>query len=159
MNDERRTFMCNTDRRESLDLGHAVDHLELLMKTNSCAMAWGKHNWVDHTDSVQKGDLILMWAKGVGFIGLGEALAASKVLGPTKKGRLFKELDVDEWQIPVKWLAWVPEFEAWPWTPPNCTFLDMNKERYRHVREAAINHLLEKGSIVVSPEAHRQEEE
>lgn len=143
-------FLCNTNRREGRRWVGDLTFFERLMFDRKHAIAWTSFKYPRRMEEVQRGDLIIMWAKEVGAIGLGQALAPVSVLGPKDK-RFFTGFDkppppAKEWRIPVKWLAWVDESVAYPWHGEgmNFTFASVDNDTWRDNAHAAIRHLLKK---------------
>ena len=76
-------------------------------------------------EKVGGGEAILMYANGVGIIGIGRAMAKCEILKPGSPSRLLGNEEATEWRIPVEWLAWVQDERACRWTPadsPNFTW-------------------------------------
>jgi hypothetical protein len=70
-----RFFVCNTNRKWSLDAEERMRHREY-------AAAWEEFKYPTHMDEVRHGDAIFMYAKGAGIIGIGRAKALRQVLEP-----------------------------------------------------------------------------
>lgn len=59
-------------------------------------------------EQVEPGDAVLMFAKGVGIIGIGVATTQCETLSPNEPDRVRNftyEENTTEWRVPVKWLA------------------------------------------------------
>ncbi len=109
-----RIFWCNTNR------GHGAGgtSLEGKMHARCFAAAWsgvahpdGMFNYPDHMRQVRRGDLVVMYANGVGVIGVGRvAESRLELLFPDHPDRLrdfsTEGQNREEWRIPVEWLAW-----------------------------------------------------
>ena len=99
--------MCNTNR----DGGAGGNSLEQRMHARNFAAAWTLYKYDHHMRRVRSSDLIVMYANGLGVIGIGRALESRlEVLGPDHPDRL-RAFDgeggnEEEWRIPVEWLAW-----------------------------------------------------
>jgi hypothetical protein len=94
--------------------------------------------------TVQKGDAILMFAKGQGIVGIGRAKEGPKVLAPKAPNRIRKR-DSNEWRVPVDWLAWVEndaDAAAPWWNSPNASFFDVTGEKYSDLTDAVKRHFL-----------------
>ena len=126
-----RFFVCNTNRRWSFSA-------EEQMRRSGYAAVWEDFHYPTHMQRVQPGDAILMFAKGVGIIGLGRAKAECERLEGNDPNRIrIGENDAPEWRVPVEWLAWVEHDEdACEASIPNTSFLDVGGERYAGLREA-----------------------
>lgn len=109
-----RVFWCNTNRGN----GAGGNSLEQQMHARCFAAAWsgvdhphGMFNYPDHMRRVCRGDLIVMYANGVGAIGIGRvAESRLELLFPDHPDR-FRDYateghNLEEWRIPVEWLAW-----------------------------------------------------
>jgi hypothetical protein len=111
-----RVFWCNTNRG-----GGAGDNsLEQLMHDMHFAAAWtwgdgtpqaGTFNYPEHMQSVQCGDVIVMYANGFGVIGIGRATDGGlEVLEQDDPERMrdyaTEGQNAEEWRIPVEWLVW-----------------------------------------------------
>lgn len=111
---ERRVFWCNTNRGN----GAGGNRLEKQMHERCFAAAWSgddhpdeMFNYWEHMRRVRRGDLVVMYANGVGAIGIGwVAESRLELLFPDHPDRLrdFKTegQNREEWRIPVQWLAW-----------------------------------------------------
>jgi hypothetical protein len=132
-------FLCNTDRRYSATV-------EQLMRHKKYAAVWEDFRWRGHMDKVRSGDLIFMYAKGVGIIGVGRAKAKREILPRRHPDRIRnpREYDEPEWRVPVKdWLAWVDDdAEAFPCKIGNVSFIDVSGEKYRDLRDGVARHFL-----------------
>jgi len=109
-----RVFWCNINR----GAGAGGNSLERRMHARRFAAAWtavdhpvGTFNYPDHMRRVRGGDLIFMYANGLGVIGVGRAAESRlEVLFPDHpdRPRAFATEGENEeaWRIPVEWLAW-----------------------------------------------------
>jgi hypothetical protein len=110
-NPDQRAFWCNTNRGAGVEL-------EQRMRSQCFAAAWiaddhpdGTFNYPDHMRRVRQSDLIFMYAKSVGVIGVGRAAESRlEILFPDHPGRLrdfaTEGGNREEWRIPVEWVAW-----------------------------------------------------
>ena len=132
-------FICNTNRRWSTGV-------ERLMRQRKYAAAWEDFNYPTHMQRVKKGDVIFMYAKGVGIIGVGHAKAKCEIREPSHPDRIRKpsEYDAPEWRVPVdEWLAWVDDdADAFPYKIPNVSFIDVSGDSYREFRKSAASHFI-----------------
>jgi hypothetical protein len=136
----RSFFVCNTNRRHSPDKKD-----ENLMRRTKYAITWTQFKHPEHMKRVRRGDMIFMFAKGVGIIGIGRAKGRNEVLLPGHPARITADYARDEeWRVPVEdWLVWVDnDEEACPWKMPNASFLDVSKDVYRDMREKVRAHFL-----------------
>jgi hypothetical protein len=129
-----RFFLCNTNRRNSHedekrmhDLGYAV--------------AWERFNFPKHMQMVEKGDAILMFAKGLGIIGIGVAKGKCEILEPGDSGRVAL-YETREWRVPVNWLVWKGDKDAFSVKSRNGTFFDVSEEYPAGLRETIKEHFL-----------------
>lgn len=126
-------FVCNTNRRRPLeDEKHMYDR--------GYAAAWEKFHYPDHMGKVEKGDAIFMYAKGVGFIGIGQAKSRCLILEPGDPDRVTSG-NTREWRVPVVWLAW-NENSAYQWKSQNSTFFEVSGDQYIQLRNDIKNHFL-----------------
>jgi hypothetical protein len=140
MNNARRFFVCNTNRRYSPD---GTD--EALMRQTQYAAVWEDFNYPGHLERVRPGDAIFMFAKKVGIVGVGRANGHHQVLQPGDSERISTSYNRDaEWRVPVDdWLAWAEHDEdAYDWQMPNASFLDVSGDHYRQMREGIRGHYL-----------------
>lgn len=130
---ENRFFVCNTDRRWDIIA-------EKRMRQRGYAAAWEEFRYPSHMEQVKLGNLIFMYGKGVGIIGIGQATASHEVLQPADAGRL-REGNTLEWRVPVNWLAWADDDSA-PrvWKSPNATFFEVSDDKRRDLRERIARH-------------------
>ena len=109
-----RVFWCNTNR----GAGAGEDSLEQEMHARRFAAAWtaiqhpdGTFNYPDHMRRVRCGDMIFMYANGLGVIAVGRAAESRlEVLFADHPDRLRdfgrEGENEEEWRIPVEWLVW-----------------------------------------------------
>ena len=143
-------FFCNTNR--GLEEG-VVNCLEKKMKKQKYAAAWERFNYPSHMDKVKKHDVIFMYAKGLGFIGVGQANGPVKKLEPQQSGRLRTTWPDREWRIKMEgWLAWLPDEDAIRWPSKtlyrNKTFFDITADAHEDVRIAISKAFLQSSSLV-----------
>ncbi len=143
-------FLCNTNRKWSKEALDSPLVLEHMMFDKEHAIAWTDFNYEEHMHEVEEDDLIIMWAKGVGAIGLGQATDSVHIVGPSGD-RFFGGFDTptepaDEWRIPVKWLIRVDDADAYPWHGEgmNFTFVRADNETWRTTAREAIQHLMKR---------------
>ena len=141
LNESLRYFVCNTNRRAT------KDYSETLMYKNSYAMAWEDFSYPEHMKNVRKKDIIFMFAKGVGIIGIAEVLGSCEVFSPSDPKTLDPLFNSKEWRIPVLWHIWVPDKEAYKWKSPNTTFIEVTKDKYKNFREECIQYFVSKGIL------------
>lgn len=108
-------FICGTNRN---NFGVGGVELETLMRERECAAIWEyppdeevEVRYISHLKSVVVGDLIFMFASGLGVIGVGKAKGGA--IGPISPGGYSRLRDSgwlgSEWQVPVEWIRWQPE--------------------------------------------------
>lgn len=136
-------FYCNTCRLR-LNPALSSEHiLEERMRERGFAAAWEKFNFQSHMARVQKGDLICMFAKGVGIIAVGKAKADCEILQPGDPDRIIlagEEGRSPEWRVPVEWIAWLDDDRACPAPGLNGTFFDLSTEKWAEFRETVREH-------------------
>ncbi len=130
-------FWCNTDR----GAGAGGNTLEQRMHARGFAAAWLPFIHEDHMRRVRGGDVIVMYANGLGIIGIGRARESRlEILGLDHPDRLrpftTEGENEEEWRIPVQWLAW-DEGNPCPVAPLRGTFIEIthHAERVRMVRD------------------------
>ena len=134
-----RFFCCNTNRREGGRTPDGVYDLEGKMHSSGYAAAWESFDFRSHMDRVEPGDAIFMFAKGVGIVGIGRAKAKRQTLEPGDPDRIRKE-DNREWRVPVDWLAWRSDKDAYRLKGQNSTFWEVTGKA--DLREAVRRHFL-----------------
>ena len=137
-------FLCNSNRPSKGHFDWGDRHIEELMKKRGFAAAWESFDHPSHMQRVQRGDIILLFANGpVGIIAIGEAKGKCETLPNADPRRLFSGFETPEWRVPVDWLAWVEDNNAYRWDGSvRPSFLDINKNIYKSKREAALQLLL-----------------
>ena len=113
------------------------------MHTRGFAAAWEKFKFPPHMDEVEPGDVIFMFAKSVGIIGVGVAEGTCERLSPKQAGRIATLHPTVEWRIPVRWLVWTDINGAFRWKSNNFTFWNVSDPPYREFREQVMEHFLE----------------
>ena len=93
-------------------------------------------------EMVEPGNVIFMFAKGVGIIGIGKATGRCETLNARDPDRVSNIHTTIEWRIPTQWLAWTDANDAYPWKSPNCTFWDVSESQYEEFRSEVIAHFL-----------------
>jgi hypothetical protein len=135
--------------RQSKHWERSLNVLEEEMRNRGFAAAWETFNYPDHMRLVKSGHAIFMFAKGVGVIGIGIAKGECEVLEKNDPDRIRNFSDENktvEWRVPVQWLEWKDEADAYKWkSPPRATFLDVTDARHKDFRENVTKHFL--GSI------------
>lgn len=113
-----RIFWCNTNR----GAGAGQSGLERRMHARRFAAAWLPFNYEDHMRRVRAGDVVFMYANGVGVIGIGRATESRlEILAPDHPDRIrafaTEGENEEEWRIPVEWLVW-DDVDPCPVAPP-----------------------------------------
>jgi len=139
----RRFFYFNTNRRNEKPTANGRWKLEEEMRVRGCAVVWTTFKSERDMKSVQPGDVILAFAKGVGVIGVGVAKSGPTILRIDAAESIYRlrtpiARDVTpnkrEWRIDVDWLEWKRDSDACPLNrdvrgisqqPPNASFLDV----------------------------------
>lgn len=110
----KRTFWCNTNR----GAGPGGNGLEDRMHARGFAAAWtaidhpdGTFNYTEHMRRIRAGDMIFMYAMGLGVIGVGRATESRlELLFPDHPDRLrnfeAEGENEEEWRISLEWLVW-----------------------------------------------------
>ena len=136
-------FWCNTDR----GAGAGGNSLERRMHARGFAAAWLLFVYEDHMRRARCGDVIFMYANGLGVIGIGLAKESRlEILGPDHPDRLraftTEGENEEEWRIPVEWLVW-DEGNPCPVEPLRGTFLEIthHSDRVRMVRDHFLGNL------------------
>lgn len=129
-----RFFLCNTNRRNSPED-------ERRMRDSGFAAAWERFNYPSHMQMVERGDAILMFAKGVGIVGIGVAKGKCQIIEPGDLGRVAPYGE-REWRVPANWLSWRKDEDAFPIKSRNGTFFDVSEEYSSEVRENIKKHFL-----------------
>jgi hypothetical protein len=83
-----RYFACNTDRVEGTRTETGGFMLEQAMYDRGYAAVWEDFRYPSHMQQVEAGDIIFMFAKGVGILGVGRATAACTILQPHDPDRI-----------------------------------------------------------------------
>ena len=136
----QRFFICNTNRRDRRYTQSGSFLFEELMHERGFAAAWEAFDYPKRMEEVQRGNIIMMFAKGVGIIGIGKAEDRCKTIPPGDSNRIY-ESDYMEWRVPVTWLAWRDDEDAFPWSEsPNKTFFDVSGETYVNFRRGVLDH-------------------
>lgn len=144
LQDARRLFVCNTNRARSPETATGGYALEEEMHRRCYATAWIPFKSERVMQQVKARSAILMFAKGVGIIGVGRAEAACERLAPHGRDRVgscctYKE-DAPEWRVRVCWLAWPGEEGAFPYKGQNATFWDVSGGELVKLREDLRRH-------------------
>lgn len=138
-------FVCNTDRRHRERTPTGSYLLEEEMYSRGYATAWESFKFPGHMEQVERGNAILAFAKGVGIIGVGRAKGGYETLQPGEPDRVYNghyQRDV-EWRVPVHWLDWRTQEDAYPFQSPNFTFWNVSDENYADFREGVRQHFLQ----------------
>lgn len=140
-----RFFVCNTHRRHPERTPTGGYALEEEMHNRGLATAWESFKYPSHMEEAEPGDAVFMFAKDVGIIGVGVALAKCQKLSFNDPDRIRdfpNEENTLEWRVPVRWLDWKDDAEAYQWKSPNCTFCDVSTSKYEGFREEVRTHFL-----------------
>jgi len=105
----KRFFVCNTNRRYSERTATHGYALEEEMHSRKFATAWKPFRGQDDMKEVERENVIFMFAKRIGIIGIGIAKGGCEILAPDESGRISYEHDTPEWRVPVQWLVWTDE--------------------------------------------------
>jgi hypothetical protein len=138
----RRCFVCNTDRLDGRRTPTNGFLLEEKMHDSGFAAAWEEFKFPNHMEQVKAGDAILMFARGVGIIGIGIAKGPYKTLLPGDPKRLGAGpwlSKVTEWRIPVDWLEW-DQADAFRCSGQRATFYDVSGLKYDALRAGVLKH-------------------
>ena len=133
-------FICNTNRRYSGLTETGGFLTEELMFDNNFAAAWESFDYDAHMQQVEAGDAILMYAKGVGIVGLGIALDNCEMLPIGATGRLTDEIETPEWRVPTRWIAWTDDSAALDYKSSNYTFANISGDSYAQLLADAESH-------------------
>jgi len=134
-------YVCNTDRRQGERTPTGGYVLEQVMYNRGYAAAWETFKFPSHMKDVEHGHAILMFAKGVGIIGIGRAKTKCETLEPTDTDRIRNftyEKNTREWRVPVDWLDWRDDEDAYRCKSPNFTFWNVTRD----LREGVQKHFL-----------------
>ena len=115
------------------------------MHSRDYAAAWETFKFPSHFQQVEPGDAIFAFAKGVGIIGSGRAKTRCEKLKPGDPDRLRPappDSDAHEWRVPVDWLAWCDDDDAFRYKSPNSTFWNVSEDRYSDLRKGIKKHFL-----------------
>lgn len=125
-----RFFVCNTDRRHGKRTATGGYLLEEEMHDRGYAAAWWSFRFPDDMKEVQPGDAIFMFAKRVGIIAIGRAASPFEILEPGNPNRidLGEYREDEEWRVPVHWMDWRDEVDAYRWTAGNWTFRNVSDD-------------------------------
>jgi hypothetical protein len=140
-----RFFVCNTDRKHDVRDSNGKYVLEEKMRSRGYATAWETFKFPSHMKQVQPGDVIFMFAKGVGIIGIGRARKICEKLKPCDSDRIenFPDNNSREWRVPVDWLDWRDDDEeAYHCKSPNFTFWNVTGDQYSNLRKGIRKHFL-----------------
>lgn len=135
-----RFFVCNTDRKHTELTKSGGFLLEEAMHNRGFAAAWESFKFPKHMEEVKNGDAIFMFAKGVGIIGVGRALADCKTFQPGGRG-MIQPGEV-EWRVPVRWFEWRDDQDAFPYKSPNFTFWNVTGPDYADLRDGVRQHFM-----------------
>jgi hypothetical protein len=138
-------FVCNTDRRQGERTTTGSYALEEEMYNRGFATAWESFKFPTHMQQVNPGDAVFMFAKGVGIIAIGRATTTYETLEPDDPNRIRNfdhEENTPEWRVPVHWLDWRDEQDAYRWKAPNFTFWNVSDEGYAELREGVRQHFI-----------------
>ncbi len=139
-----RIFICNSNRRHGKRTSAGGYLLEEVMHDLGYAAAWEQFKFPGHMELVREKDVVLMFAKSVGIIAIGQAKGKVEVLPPGMPGRIYNEdyNRIVEWRIPVHWIDWRDQADAMKWKSPNFTFWEASDGKYPGLREDVLAHFL-----------------
>ena len=146
MQNANQFFVCNTDRRQGERTPTGGYALEQEMYNRGYATAWESFKFPSHMQQVEPGDAIFMYAKGVGIIGIGQAKAECETLKPEDPDRIRNfeyEENTTEWRVPVRWLDWRDDEDAYHCTAPNFTFWNITNSKYTDFRNEVKRHFFD----------------
>ena len=128
-------FVCNTNRRNNYWTPDGRHYLyEHTMKTSRYAAVWETFKYPTHMKKVKRGDVIFMFAKKVGVIGVGCASGGCEILEHDNRDRVLvtdRNQDSREWRIKIEdWQRWVNDSNAfpYPYQPPNASFWEITED-------------------------------
>ena len=107
--------------------------------------AWEDFKFPSHMETVEPGNAIFMFAKGVGIIGVGLAEGPCEKLTASQPGRLSHVHTDVEWRVPARWLVWTDKDRAFHWNSPNFTFWDVTESQYDEFRADVMAHFFADG--------------
>jgi len=137
-----RFFICNTDRREGSRTETNGFLLEEEMYSRGYAAVWEDFRYPSHMEQVRAGDIIFMFARGVGIIGVGQAKGRCEQLAADDPDRIrVDDWNQLEWRIPVEWLAWWDEADAVHFKATNTSFWSISDDKYAWLRVDVMEHL------------------
>lgn len=128
-------FVCNTNRKSNywtLDGRHYL--YEHTMKTSRYAAVWETFKGKAPMKKVKRGDVIFMFAKKVGIIGVGCASGGCETLEHDNPNRVLvtdRNQNSREWRIKIEdWQRWVNDSNAfpYPYQPPNASFWEITDD-------------------------------
>jgi hypothetical protein len=143
--ESKKFYLVNTNRRYDYKTETGGYGMEESMLDQGLAVVWEKFNFPSHISSVQRGDVILAFAKKVGIIAVGVAKSGCEILDhdSRKRVRPFKDYPHPEWRVPTHWLVRVDNEDALPYRDaPNASFVDVSGEQYDELRAAIKEHFL-----------------
>lgn len=117
-------FLCNTNRKYGGRTPNGGYTLEEKMHGRGYAAAWEDFRYPKDMEQVEKGDIIYMFAKGIGIIGVGRAKGKCEILKSNNINRVAKSSEIrsTEWRVPVDWLDWRNAKDAYRYKSLNLTF-------------------------------------
>ncbi len=134
-------FLCNTNRRNRERIDSGGFKYEELMRSSGYALTWESFRSTKHMKRVRKGDVIFMFAKGLGIIAIGEATDTYRIRDPGDRDRIEKDIDGREWQIPALWWFWNKD-DPFEWEKTsNSSFIDVSDGNWKDQREAVLGQL------------------
>jgi len=135
-NSSERVFWCNTNR----GAGPGENGLERRMHARGFVAAWtdvehpdGTFNYPEHMRRARRGDMVFMYANGLGIIGVGRVSASRiELLFANESSRLrdftTEGKNEEEWRIPVEWLVW---------DDTNCCEVEFLRPTFQEITEHA----------------------
>lgn len=144
LNNASRFFVCNTDRRHGVRDSNGKYVLEQKMYSRGYATAWETFKFPSHMKQVQPGDVIFMFAKDVGIIGIGRARSTYEFLKEGHPDRIenFTDDNSPEWRVPVDWFDWRADKNAYPYKSQNATFWNVTDKKYSDLIKGIRKHFL-----------------
>lgn len=138
-------FVCNTNRRYDERMSTGGFRWEQEMFSRGLATVWEDFKYPEHIERVRAGHIIMMFAKRVGIIRIGEALGPCEVISVKASNRVRdfgQGNNTPEWRVPVRWVAWCDEESAYKWKSGNYSFADVSEEHHTDFIENVLNHFM-----------------
>lgn len=129
-----RFFVCNTNRKHSQED-------EKRMHDRGYAVAWEPFHFRKRMGEVEQGHAIFMYAKKVGIIGVGRAKGQCQILKPGNPDRITLG-STPEWRVPITWLAWKEDSNAYLWKGQQGTFFELSGDLLQEAADDIKKHFL-----------------